>query len=159
MSWCTFAPAVVFSSSQDRQAFRAACCCTRRAWSAKLAVCASIKWIIPVGSDAMIRNRRFQSLTPHRNSCQLVRLPLPIQATREPPPPPRSHQMARTQPPSSSCLGSTWWQWPPMIKVRAWDINHCPIELRICQFSCVRPAPVCMYIVRSSAPPGTMPLW
>ena len=63
MGWCTFAtPPAVSSSSQEPQVFRAACCCTRKAGSAKPLASASINWIIQAGSDVVVRNRSFQKI-------------------------------------------------------------------------------------------------
>ena len=57
MSWCTFAaPAVMFSSSQARLHLRAACCCTRKAWSSASIIC-----IVQAGCVAMVRSRSFQN--------------------------------------------------------------------------------------------------
>ena len=89
-------------------------------------------------------NEEIDDPVRRRDRCELRR-------TTKPP-------TARTQPLSLSCFGSTW-KSPPMMNGSAWEVIHWPIVLRICQFSWVSPAPVCMQTERISAPPGTMPLW
>ena len=65
----------------------------------------------------------------------------------------RHHEATDGAHPSATppAAGSTW--------KSPTDDSHWRIVLRSCQFSWVRPAPVCMYTGRISAPPGTMLQW
>ena len=58
--------------SQERQVFRAACCCTPKTWSAKSVASASINRVIQAGSDATVRNRSFKKVLRHAQWTKLM---------------------------------------------------------------------------------------
>ena len=85
-------PPAVFSSSQERQVFGAACGCTHKDWSAKPVASAPISWIIQAGSDVMVRNQgsgKFDAARNEQNSQEPLPTcapALPVQATHGPDP-------------------------------------------------------------------------